>query len=669
MDKNRVVAEVAPPKPAWDREVDVTLSINPIPAFEGGAILSRAVHQIPEDVAEAAILKTARETGSLESHTYTAIVSSLNYIEKRRDPIDDVFCRIVVDMYQSCLGDAIIRFSVAFISRFPAKIRRRIWGFVASDDPDKDPKPVRMQPFNPFFKDVWEPENFRGIRELFDRVEGALSTCLEMRIDVLASIFTTHRFHFLFSPFVKQNTCPQIFHWMDQYSHYMEMTTVEVDLSKLGFGPTPEAGDLLWGDRNIVAAMRRFVDVQVARRPVPLSSLVLLARRYHGLRPAQSGEGALRPYCPPEADFSIVARIVKLRTKIKLLRMAGFNTSTTNTIIGALFPNVGFRDQEEANKHCSREDVCGIWPFLPGQGSVHYQAKYPHPKRMSATESPPTPDGLTTPNMNVSMARKQITKLRDMLEAQEAKKTRSREASFESNNEGTKRTGRDSSTPARRGTTRLSSSSKGSKASQCSSESKRSMLNLNNDASKPEQLTEPERRKSYVSTISTAKPVEDTINSASRTPKVSNPADSHIDIAKEEKKRASQASTTSTQSNRSVRWSDDRTDEDRDARDASPQSARSNRTIIKTMSIPVWAPKSGDSDETRTLRKRASASELRRKKSFGDFLRSSSRTEMCDSPGAGGRSRRSKTPGPNSSRVLSNLTGVTISGGYAGTYL
>lgn len=664
------MAEQAPLLPAWDREMDITISIDQI-AEEGVNKVQnppKIATKVSEAVTEAAILKiTKTETRNLESHTYAAIISILNYTENQRDPKDEVFRRVLTDIRHSRADPEASQCNVTFITRLPEKVRRRIWGFVISDNPDRSPTPVRLQPFNPFFKDVWKPEGFQGTRELFERVEGSLSACFAMRTEMFAHIFTTHRFHFVFSPFAKEGTCPQMFYWIDQHSQFMENTTVELDLSKLGFGPTPEAGDLLWGDRNIVAGMRRFVDAQTSKRRAPINSIILLARRYHGLRPAHSGEGALRPYCPPEADFSIAGCIVKLRGRVKLLRMAGFNAATTNTILMALFPGIDFRDHANLNKHCSRADVCGIWPFLENQGSVHHQAQYPYPKTLTTPEPSAETERVSTPTSNFSKARKQIDKLKYMLDAYDAKKARGREVSIEMNNEEGKAVEKSTPTPARRNTTRRSGSSKDSKTVRSSSDIERSSP-TSNETPKISPVCDLEERESKASTIRTLSlRTEETIEQPKTSTSVCKSTEEDAKSTSEISKRASQISNTSIQSGRSVRWSDDQVDCASASRTDSLKSARSNRAATKTMSMPAYKPNPSESEKSGTLKKRASARELGRKKSFGEFLRGSPRSEVCESPD--GSSRRSKTPGPDSSRVLSNLTGINISGGYGGTYL
>ncbi|KAH8655227.1 hypothetical protein BX600DRAFT_67086 [Xylariales sp. PMI_506] len=430
---------------AWDRRVDVTFSSEPI--FHNA---SRSKEERPRERTvpnnpsrngkgrDKAVSNRKqsphRDYPDLESLTYAAIVSILNYKQKRQHPDDEPFCRAVGSLYLSRDGPP-PRNETHILFNLPERIRRRIWSHVVgSGDLSRPPKPVILQPFEIFLEKVWRASGFQNSGELLATAKGALSTCFALRVEVLAYILTSHRFHFTFSPYVREGTCPEMFHWMKEYSHLMQYTTIELDLSKLGFGASPAAYGLRPGNMNMDALVGIWVETQLCGRPsMRVENLVLLARRYHGVRPPRlSGVTADDPgsrpkqYCSPRQEFAAVAPILHLQGRINTLRIVGFNPSTTDYLLATLFPNVNYKAEDDILKHCHRAGVSSIWPFLPGQRSVHRDRQFggigkPH-------HSLPN---IKIPVRTPSLARRKIVQLREMLEQNEEKRSHGRQPSGE----------------------------------------------------------------------------------------------------------------------------------------------------------------------------------------------------------------------------------------------
>ena len=118
----------------------------------------------------------------------------------------------------------------------------------------------------PYLKEVWHPDDFQALDDLLDPVAGGLETCFSMRADILAYLLTSFRFHFTFSPFVTPAACPQLFHWMDTYSYLMPFVTLELDLSKLGFGSEPASVKLRPGNLHVDSLLSKWVDLQMEGR-------------------------------------------------------------------------------------------------------------------------------------------------------------------------------------------------------------------------------------------------------------------------------------------------------------------------------------------------------------------------------------------------------------------
>jgi hypothetical protein len=409
--------------PPWDREVDVTFHKDP-PVDTNGHVPAQP--KISEHTVKRAIeteKKKRREYRDLESHTYAAIISILNYQEKRKDSHNKTFAQVIGGLYLHHKRAAAQK-EISSFFKLPDEVRQRIWRYVVFDGSGDSPKPICLQAFDPFLKAVWLQSEFQSTNDLISPIQSALAACFAMRADLLAYILSTHRFHFTFSPYVRQKTCPELFGWIEEYSHLMQFVTIELDLSKMGFGADPAAVRLLPGNLHINTAVGRWVDVQLARRTMPIQSLVLLARRYHGLRPTTE-----RPFCHPAGDHAAAAPILRLSGKMDTLRLriAGFNASTTEHIIAAIFPDVRYKATPEILKHCQRAGISTIWPFLPHQASNHRDAQYRKPAPRKEIERT---SQLMSPARRVSLARRQITKLKEMLAAND-EQMRNSETSIE----------------------------------------------------------------------------------------------------------------------------------------------------------------------------------------------------------------------------------------------
>ncbi|KAK9420508.1 hypothetical protein SUNI508_06248 [Seiridium unicorne] len=584
--------------PAWDRQVDIVFHRSPIRYTEGTStapkVLDVALNIAPQGAVTGRTLDTTNKIINLESHTYAAIVSILNYADKIKDPKDSDFQRAIDIMYRA-RGGPIGNNETCVLSQLPVRVRRKIWSHVISENAHEAPTPVRLQLFKPFFKDVWKAADFQSTKELFSLAEGVMSTSFAMRTELLAHVLTTHRFHLVFSPYVKERICPQLFDWIDRYSYIMEHVTIELDLSKLGLGPTPEASDLLWDNRNIITAMRHFADTQSSSRTAQLESLVLLARRYHGLRPKREDNTDAGLYCPPSADLPAAAPIIRLKNQINTLRIAGFNASTTETLITSLFPVIDFKNKEILQNHCSRALVSKVWPFLPNQRSIHLNARFSkavlRPQRAVSTTRIPV--------RSASLARKQGVKVKDMLETYDAKK--------------------DSTTSLSRGPTARAPDLSRELEEKCRDSGSPTIppiFQQGSDEDLPSQILMPTSQ-DVITCTSTTQVTEMTQAKGS----LDTPEEGSLKkddcpsrlstLADNASKRGSQASSGSLRSKRSVRWHNG-TASQRLSKDSAQGIAKDNP------SVPVGQSSRYGAGVFNTLKKMASTKELRRKKSIAN---------------------------------------------------
>ncbi|RXG43605.1 hypothetical protein VDGE_01204 [Verticillium dahliae] len=104
--------------------------------------------------------------------------------------------------------------------------------------------------------------------------------------DMMLTVLMTERFHITFSPFVNTYFNPLATHWYRRYGRFMRHIILEIDMTRLGFGPDRQAYKLRAGNMNLDTLIQMFVDVQLRRQDEStMSSFVLLCRRFYGCRP------------------------------------------------------------------------------------------------------------------------------------------------------------------------------------------------------------------------------------------------------------------------------------------------------------------------------------------------------------------------------------------------
>ncbi|KAM0282800.1 hypothetical protein ACHAQH_002804 [Verticillium albo-atrum] len=220
--------------------------------------------------------------------------------------------------------------------------------------------------------------------------------------DVMLTVLMTERFHITFSPFVNTYFNPLATHWYRRYGRFMRHIILEIDMTRLGYGPDRRAIKLRAGNMNLDTLIRMFVDVQLKRQDEStMSSLVLLCRRFYGCRPtvidhiSELDPRFHIPYCPDTA-FSICQPLLDLAGLVDSIRICGFSNTYTHTLIQNIFSQPpAATDPDLLKHHAYRVAPSPLWPRLPGQssrqdiaaGHVHHDnhsADIPPPPRASA---------------------------------------------------------------------------------------------------------------------------------------------------------------------------------------------------------------------------------------------------------------------------------------------
>lgn len=146
---------------------------------------------------------------------------------------------------------------------------------------------------------AWPPNEFASLWDVLGPLQNYLTACPRLRADVMVTVLMTQPFHVIFSPFVKPNTQPLPTKWLFNYAQYMQNVRVEVDLTKLGFGPNWDSTSMSTKLREIGNLVWVFAEEMEKRDPEtnPMTLLTIYCRRYFGYRQGRNPfQGDLEMY-------------------------------------------------------------------------------------------------------------------------------------------------------------------------------------------------------------------------------------------------------------------------------------------------------------------------------------------------------------------------------------
>ncbi|KAF9876979.1 hypothetical protein CkaCkLH20_05825 [Colletotrichum karsti] len=240
-------------------------------------------------------------------------------------------------------------------------------------------------------REVWKDDEFINLASAVKPLESYLSVSFAFRAEMMVAFLMTERFHVTFSPFVNTYFDPLATLWCNRYGPFMQQIVLELDMTRLGFGPGKKAYKLRAGTINLDTQIKMFVESQL-KRSCSLKSLVLLCRRFYGQRPqviaplgatesnpddlveVYEPEGSLAMqkaddgvyYCPDEA-LHVCEPLTRLEWMIDSMRLVGFSNQYTHFLIRRIFPV--HHDANSLKHHSYRVAPSCVWPRLPGQSS------------------------------------------------------------------------------------------------------------------------------------------------------------------------------------------------------------------------------------------------------------------------------------------------------------
>ncbi|KAK3940011.1 hypothetical protein QBC46DRAFT_314645 [Diplogelasinospora grovesii] len=261
---------------------------------------------------------------------------------------------------------------------------------------------------------VWSTDYFDSLEKVLALLKNYASVCFAMRVDMLATLFLTRRFHVVYSPFVTPTFQPAAHFFMDKYGPLMKYITLEVDLSRLAGHWQPSAAHL--DTKQSLSRVRKQIQNFAARQMTrhggtKIESLVILVRRYYGCRPAETGtdgertteedrgQGATKgeaietqmkdeerepedseatlaiakddsriPYCA-DSCLDVLDPIKRLGSVVASVRIVGTSKEYAGQLIGALWGKDS-PSKDQLRQHLRLRTPSCVYPLTPGQSSA-----------------------------------------------------------------------------------------------------------------------------------------------------------------------------------------------------------------------------------------------------------------------------------------------------------
>lgn len=132
---------------------------------------------------------------------------------------------------------------------------------------------------------AWPADAFVSLGSVLKPLEATMWACPRLRSEVMVVLLLTRKFHVVFSPWVKECTQPLPTTWLFRYLHLMQDVSLEIDMTKLGFGLSWESTAMDASLKNISGLIRKFTSEMLTRNSAnSMGRLTIHCRRYFGYR-------------------------------------------------------------------------------------------------------------------------------------------------------------------------------------------------------------------------------------------------------------------------------------------------------------------------------------------------------------------------------------------------
>ncbi|KAG6367865.1 hypothetical protein INS49_002061 [Diaporthe citri] len=164
----------------------------------------------------------------------------------------------------------------------PNKIRFEVMRHLVADtDTGKPILLNRQRQASP----AWPADAFVSLGSVFKPLQATMWACPRLRAEVMVVLLLTRKFHVIFSPWVKECTQPLPTTWLFRYLHLMQDVSLEIDMTKLGFGHSWESTAMDASLENISGLIRKFTAEMLTRDSAnSMGRLTIHCRRYFGYR-------------------------------------------------------------------------------------------------------------------------------------------------------------------------------------------------------------------------------------------------------------------------------------------------------------------------------------------------------------------------------------------------
>lgn len=132
---------------------------------------------------------------------------------------------------------------------------------------------------------AWPADTFVSLGSVLKPLQATMWACPRLRAEVMVVLLLTRKFHVIFSPWVKECTQPLPTTWLFRYLHLMQDVSLEIDMTKLGFGHSWESTAMDASLKNISGLIRKFTAEMLTRNSAnSMGCLTIHCRRYFGYR-------------------------------------------------------------------------------------------------------------------------------------------------------------------------------------------------------------------------------------------------------------------------------------------------------------------------------------------------------------------------------------------------
>ena len=166
----------------------------------------------------------------------------------------------------------------------PSKVRFEIVRYLVADTDTVTARPILLNSERQA-SPAWPDDAFVSLGSVLKPLQATLWACPRLRAEVMVVLLLTRKFHVIFSPCVRECTQPLPTTWLFRYLHLMQDVSLEIDMTRLGFGHSWESAFMETNMENTCVLIRKFTAEMLTRSSAnSMGCLTVHCRRYFGYR-------------------------------------------------------------------------------------------------------------------------------------------------------------------------------------------------------------------------------------------------------------------------------------------------------------------------------------------------------------------------------------------------